>query len=90
MEITILEVNLDNPSFSAKAPFSGERLGGESESETDDGFSTGDAETDESGRSPLPFVVGLVFLVGIGLAVRRLRGGDSDPVEETETEPIAA
>ena len=90
MEITILEVNLDQPSFSAKAPFSGEGLGGESEGETDDAFATGDTDADEGGRSPLPFVVGLVFLVGIGLAVRRLRGGDSDPVEETETEPIAA
>lgn len=87
MDLTILEVNLTEPSFRANAPFSGGR--GDDESDDGTGIDVSAGEAEGSGRSPLPFLVGLVFLVGIGLAVRRLLGDDSE-VEAEETERIAA
>jgi len=89
MELTLLEVNLAEPSFNAKAPFSGDRFDENSDAGTDVAVSS-EADETGGGRSPLPFLVGLVFLVGIGLAVRRLRSDSSSSVEEAETEPIAA
>jgi hypothetical protein len=84
VEITLFELNLDDASFSGNAPFSGAGSESGEDWETDES-----SEDDEGGRSVLPFVVGLVFLIGIGLAVKRLRGGSggSESVEvETDVE----
>lgn len=92
MELTLFELHLDEASFAANAPFagsddgSGSPFGSEEESVTQD-------EEGSSGPSPKAFVVGLIFLVGIGLAVRRFMGGrgesDTD-VDEPTAEPVTA
>jgi hypothetical protein len=87
MDLTILEINLAEPSFNANAPFSGDDAEADFESEA--------AETaGDSGRripSAVGFLVGLVFLVGVAVAVRRFRRDDSPAIEaESESEPIPA
>jgi hypothetical protein len=82
VDITILELNLEGADFTANAPGSGE-----SASEMKGGlFSGSDDEesvaADESGGgpSPLPLVVGVAVLVLAVVAVRRLLGGEAEPV----------
>jgi len=87
MDLTILEINLAEPSFNANAPFSGDEGSAELEPEAPEA-------DDESGRgapSAVAFVVGLLFLAGLAVAVRRLRRDDSPAIEEeSEAEPIPA
>jgi len=66
-EFSILKLQLDDASFTANSPFSGS--------------DEADKEA-EGGRSVLPLVVGLVFLVVLAVVVKKLRGGSSDA--ETE------
>ncbi len=84
MDLTLLEVNLEEPSFRANAPFSGGSRDADDESATDVDVDYDDASDDSSrsGPSAKSFVVGLVFLVAVGLAARRFMGGDSGAVEE--------
>ena len=75
-EFTLLKLQFDDASFTANAPLSGE--GDESE---------GDAETDDSDSSPsiLPFFVGLLFLLVLGVAAKKVLGGSDDDVESLES-----
>lgn len=68
MDLTLLEVHLDDATFTANAPLSGES-----------DAAPAAAADDESDAGPplLPFVVGLVALAGIAYVVRRLRSGGS-------------
>jgi hypothetical protein len=64
-EFTFLKLQLDDASFTANAPLSGEE--------------PSDEERDGSGsRSLLPFFAGLVFLFVVAVAVRKFRGRDSE------------
>jgi hypothetical protein len=65
-EFSILKLQLDDASFTANSPFSGS-------DEAD--------EEAEGGRSVLPLVVGLVFLVVLAVVVKKLRGGGSSDAE---------
>ncbi len=67
-EYTFLKIQVDDVSFSANAPFSGE----------DD-----EDEDDESGglSRAVPFVLGLLVLLAIGVAVKKFLG-DSTPSGE--------
>lgn len=85
MELTLLEVHLDDASFTANAPFSDDSSAEEAESAAE-----ATASTDDEGRAAtdlIPFVLGLGALVGIAYLVRRLRGGDETG---TEIEPEIA
>ena len=73
-EFTLLKLQVDDASFSAQAPFSG-HSGNQSETEADE---------DERRRSLAPLVVGLVFLVGLAVLVRKLRGDSGEELVETE------
>jgi len=74
-EFSILKLQLDDASFTANSPFSGS-------DEADDETRSDADEEAEGGRSVLPLVVGLVFLVVLAVVVKKLRGGSSDA--ETE------
>ncbi|WP_340100638.1 hypothetical protein [Salinibaculum salinum] len=72
-EFTFLKLQVDDVSFSAKAPFIG--------SDESDGEDDGDEE--DSG-SVLPIVLGLVFLIAVAVAAKKLlggRGSDLDAVD---------
>lgn len=76
VHLTLFEVHLEDSSFTANAPGSGKS--GESES-----------SSGESGRRLAPAIVGLVVLVGLGLAARRFMGGsdlEEMDLEESEVE----
>lgn len=84
MELTLLEIHLDDASFAANAPFAG-RSSSEGE-ESSDGGSTAAADERDLHRL-LPFLVGLGALAGIAYLVRRWRrGGDAG----TQIEPEVA
>lgn len=78
-EFTLLKLEVDDVSFTARAPFSGRE-----DSETDDA-----EPEDGEGVSLVPLVLGLAFLVALALAVRKLRGSDGNPVEVTDETPVA-
>lgn len=89
MDLTILEVHLDDASFSANAPFAGREDHDESDSEP-----TGESGHAAEGRSVAPLVVGLVVLAVAALAARKLLGGDSGEIEsvadaKSEAEAVA-
>jgi hypothetical protein len=68
-EFTLLKLQLDDASFTANAPFS------DSEDETA-------APDDEESMSILPILIGLVFLIALGVAVKKFLGGsDEDDIE---------
>jgi hypothetical protein len=93
MELTLLEVNLEEPSFRANAPFSSPGRDVDDESATDVDVEYGEASEESSRRGPSAkaFVAGLLFLVAVGLAARRFMGGDSESVEtESDAERITA
>lgn len=78
VNITLFEVHLDDSTLTANAPFS-------AESEEDAvAYGSEDDETEsEDGGSggPLVALVGFVFLVLVGVALRRFLGGDEDATE---------
>jgi hypothetical protein len=85
VDLTLLELHLDDSSIKANAPFSG---GDDTEAETETASATDEEPAPDDGGSRLrllaPVAVGLVALAAIGVAVRRLIGGAPDPVEELE------
>ena len=75
MDLTLLEVHLDDSTFTANAPLSGES----------DALPAADSD-DESDAGPLlPFVVGVVALAAIAYVVRRWRSGGA-PEGELDVE----
>lgn len=84
-KFTLLEVHLDESTFTANAPFSGEA---EEEAEPTD------AEGGSSPAAVIGALVGLLFLAIVALAVKRkLSGQDDDEFaegEEVELEDIGA
>lgn len=92
VDITLLELNLEGASFEADAPNSGasplERSsrsgglgrflgGGDDETDEEEGaFST----DDEGGASALPIILGLGIVVLGVFALRRLLGGEAEPI----------
>jgi hypothetical protein len=77
VEITLIELNVDEPSFAAGSPFGG------SSSSSDDGGSglnidSGDDEPTENagGRSLKAPVLGFFLLVGAAFVARRLLAGE--------------
>jgi hypothetical protein len=72
MDLTLLEVHLDDASFTANAPLSGQSEATPAADTDDDG---------DGGPPLLPFVVGLVALAALGYVVRRWRSGGSVDAE---------
>ncbi|MEF8856780.1 MAG: hypothetical protein V5A16_05095 [Haloplanus sp.] len=71
MDLTLLEVHLDEATFTANAPLSGESEAAPAAETADDG---------DGGPPLLAFVVGLVTLAVLGYLVRRWRSsGSHDP-----------
>jgi len=98
MDLTILEIHIDDTSFSADRPFSN-LVGADEEDESedtgaviddpadDDGEPTDEPQTTDSPERPtaaLAAVGVLVALVGVALALRRFVGGE-DPDVDIET-----
>jgi len=80
-KFTLLELHLDDSTFTANAPFSSDaELPDEG---PDDGEPTGDGD---GGRSWLAALVGLLFLAVLAVLVKKKLGGD----EEEYTDPEAA
>ncbi|MEF8786942.1 MAG: hypothetical protein V5A45_13485 [Haloarculaceae archaeon] len=74
-EFTFLKLQVDDVSFSAKAPFIG--------SDESDGEDGAEGDEEDSG-SVLPIVLGLVFLIVVAVAAKKLlggRGSDLDAVD---------
>ncbi len=86
VNITLFELHFDNATFSSSALFGGD---GESTDENESG-DTDEATTAEESGVPVKAVAALAALgtvVGVVLAVKRLRGGDEPEVEiETRDE----
>jgi hypothetical protein len=70
-KITFFELHLDGAEFTANAPGTG--------ADEADEADVAVGATDESGGSPLIALLGLVVLVGVAVAVKKLLGGDSEP-----------
>lgn len=76
VEITLIELNVDEPSFSASSPFGGSS----SSSSSDDGgsgLSIGTSDDDElteneGGRSLKAPILGFFLLVGVAFVARRM------------------
>jgi hypothetical protein len=90
VQFTFLELHLDDASLSANTPFGSRKAADETRAESSDLEISAGGSDDESGGGPgfLPPLVGLVVLVGLAIAVRKLVGGDADeepePVVESE------
>ncbi len=83
MDLTLLEVHLDDACFTANAPLSGE-------SGTTPAAADIDEDSDARTRL-LPFIVGLVALAALGYVVRRWRSGGSLETEvDTEMPDVDA
>jgi hypothetical protein len=83
MDLTLLEIHLDDASFTANAPFSDDS----SEAEPAAATATESAGDEDGGdlRTLVPFLVGLGALAGIAYLVRRLRrGGETGTEIEAE------
>jgi len=68
-EFTLLKLEFEDASLTANAPFSGE---GESEATVERG-----SDDDDSG-GVLPLLLGLVFLVVVAVAIKKILGSDED------------
>lgn len=83
-KFTLIELHVDgNPQFGPKRL--GEAvLGGDDPEVAED--EREEASEDESGgpAKPIAAVVGLVALVGVAVAVKKLRGGDEEGADEFE------
>ncbi len=76
VDLTILEIHLDDASFTATAPFSGEEA---DEAEAEERADGGDD------KPPIaPFLAGLVVLVLIAAAVRKLVRSDEPELPDVE------
>ena len=92
VEITFLEVNLGEASLNTPFGASG---GEEAKSEeTAVEVTAGESEEPNTGRpSVLPPLIGLLVLVGLAVAVRKLRGGGEEEMDDevaVETEELTA
>ncbi len=88
MNVTLLEVHLDDATFSANAPFSGTESSDTSEHDADER-----ADQPSSSPSAVGAVVGLLALAFIALAARKLlrRDRGSTRVDQApESEPVTA
>jgi hypothetical protein len=83
VNITLFEVHLDDSTLTANAPFSAES--GEAAAVEDD-----ETESEDGGSGgPLVALVGFVFLVVVGVALRRFLRGDEDATDEVgEADPV--
>jgi len=78
-ELTLLKLEFPDADFTAKAPFSGN-----DEAET---AAAVDGSDEEDSSGVLPLLLGLVFLVVVAVAVRKVLGSDE---ELTGDEVVAA
>ena len=68
-EFTLLKLEFPDASLTANAPFSGE----------DNPETAAEATTDdEESRGVLPLVLGLLFLVAVAVAAKKVLGSDDD------------
>lgn len=81
VNVTLIELHLDDAKLGANTPGGGKALGLLSGS-SDEG-SSDEAAEESGGGSLLPAVVGLVVLVAVAAVARRRLGGDA-PVPELE------
>ena len=89
VNITFLEVHLDDAQFESTAPLAGEVTHGGS-SDEDAESETGAALPGDSGGGPkvAPLVFGLVFLVVLAALARKLKGRKKGSAEEAEAESV--
>ncbi|ARS90490.1 hypothetical protein [Natrarchaeobaculum aegyptiacum] len=99
-KFTFVELHLEGAQFgpstiSDALPFgdAGPALEGEAETETESaieetsGDLEGDDESGSKGKAAIGAIVALAFLVGIGVAVKKFRGGDEEEADALEEEP---
>jgi hypothetical protein len=94
VEFTLFEVHLDEGSITANAPFSSAEELPEESSKTRSRFlSRGSDDTnteievetpEDSGGSKLPKLGGLIVFVLLVIGIRRLLGGQSEPIEDVQ------
>ena len=90
-KFTLIELHLDGETqFGPRMLSDALPIGGDGatadEDEMDSAFEEATDE-DEGGVGAIGVVVGLVLLVGVALAVKKLRGGDDESELETAEEP---
>lgn len=86
MDLTLVELHLEDASFTAHAPFSGRGDGGEAP-EASEPNESGEAEAE--GPDILPFLIGLAALAALAYLLRRRWNGGTEPVPD-ETEPAVS
>lgn len=92
VEITLLELDIDGETFTANAPFGGKKgRGSESDAESAGSEMGTDASEDGGSGSRLPAaLVGLVFLVVVGVVLRRYLSEDDEGMEREPEAPEVA
>lgn len=91
VNLTFFEIHLHDASFEANAPFSGSSDEESTDVEDEETDLDIDVDTDERNGGPpkvVSLVLGLLFLVGVAAVVRKLRGGDDEPVIEDVGEDV--
>lgn len=76
MDVTLLEVHLEDASFTAQAPFAGRGDTGEADAPSE----PTEDETDRPGLVPL--LIGLAALAVLAYLLRRRRNGGTEPVSD--------
>jgi len=89
VNITFLEVHLDDAQFESTAPLAGEVTHGGSPDESED-EETGAGFPGESGGGPTvaPLVLGLVFLVALAAVARKLKGRKKGSAQKEDAESV--
>ncbi|MXR51415.1 hypothetical protein GRX03_07335 [Halovenus sp. WSH3] len=85
VEITLIELNVEDGSFDANLPFSGSATTGTDDAGEDEDAATA-TEDDSGGNKGLALLGVLVFLIVATAAVKYLTGEDDDPEVAVEAE----
>lgn len=81
-QFTLIELHFDGDAQFGPESIPGAMPGGKHEEETRD--EAGAVDGEDGGRSAVAALVGLAALVGVAVALRKLRGDDGDELEDVE------